>query len=134
MSDASRRLDAVRRIQAVQAQKHRLEEWRLADLRRREGEARAASEALIRAMDGEHPLHGLFVAAGARRLEALSAQEQRLAAERVAQAAAALEQARRLKASEKILAAAQAAYDEERRRLDLVEVLERAGDRAASPP
>jgi hypothetical protein len=133
MSDASRRLDAVRRIQAVQAQKHRLEEWRLADLRRLEGEARAASEALIRAMDGEHPLHGLFVAAGARRLEALSAQEQRLAAERVAQAAAALEQARRLKASEKILAAAQAAYDEERRRLDLVEVLERAGDRAASP-
>jgi hypothetical protein len=133
MSDASRRLDAVRRIQAVQAQKHRLEEWRLADLRRREGEARAASEALIRAMDGEHPLHGLFVAAGARRLEALSAQEQRLAAERVAQAAAALEQARRLKASEKILAAAQAAYDEERRRLDLVEVLERAGDRGASP-
>jgi hypothetical protein len=125
MGDASRRLDAVRRIQAVQAQKHRLEEWRLATIRRQEAETQAATQALIDALDGEHPLHGLFVAAGAKRLESLGRQAQRLAAERVAQAAAALEQARRLKASEKLVAAAEVAYEEERRRLDFLELLDR---------
>lgn len=125
MGDASRRLDAVRRIQAVQAQKHRLEEWRLATIRRQEAETDAATQALIQALDGEHPLHGLFVAAGAKRLESLGRQAQRLAAERVAQAAAALEQARRLKASEKLVAAAEVAYEEERRRLDFLEFLDR---------
>jgi regulator of protease activity HflC (stomatin/prohibitin superfamily) len=134
MTNAFRRLDSVRRIQAVQSQKHRLEEWRLADVQRREAETRAAAEALIKALDGDNPLHGLFVAAGAKRLEALSAQGQRLAAERAAQAARALEQARRLKACEKLLAVAEAACEEERRRVELLDYLDGALGRDDASP
>ncbi|KAA2234718.1 hypothetical protein [Salinarimonas soli] len=134
MTAGSRRLDAVKRIQSVQAQKHRLEEWRLAEVQRRENENRATREAIIAALDGSNPLHGLFVAAGAKRLEALSAQGHRLAAERAAQAGAALEQARRVKACEKLVAVAELACEEERRRLELLDYLDgafAAGD--ASP-
>jgi hypothetical protein len=134
MTMGSRRLDAMKRIQTVQSQKHRLEEWRLVDIRRRENENEAQRVALIQAMDGNNPLHGLFVAAGAKRLEGLSAQAHRLATERAAQAAAALEQARRLKACDKLVAVARVICEEERRRLELLDYLDGAfGAGDASP-
>ena len=79
-----------------------------------------AREDLLAAACADHPLHGLFTAARARRLAALSTEAQRLA---VAQAACAqdlvdLEGRRRL--YERMLAAAVAAAqrEEESRRLD----------------
>jgi len=123
---AQDRLAAVLRIKAVQAQKHRLEEWRLLQARRREAENQAATAALIAALDGEHPLHGLFVAAGARRLETLGVEARRLAAESAAQAAAALEQGRRLKACANLAAQVERACETERRKAEFLDYLDGA--------
>lgn len=124
MTDARAREKALSRIAAVQAQKRRLEEWKLADVHRR---ARAVAEAeaqTVAAMNDGSPLHGLFVAQAGRRLESLARQRRSLEAAIARQGEAVRAEARREKAAEALLAdAARRAEEERRRRADL-EILE----------
>jgi hypothetical protein len=93
-----------------------------------------AREDLLGALGADHPLSGLFAAARARRLAALAAEAQRLAATQAAcaQELVALEGRRRL--CERMLEAAGAALrrEEEARQLD--DVISRHAARPAASP
>ncbi|WP_349369597.1 hypothetical protein [Salinarimonas sp.] len=134
MTDARARAKALSRIAAVQAQKRRLEEWKLADFHRR---ARAVAEAeaqTLAAMGEGSALHGLFVAQAAKRLDSLGRQRRSLEGAIERQGEAVRAEARREKAAEALLAdAARRAEEERRRRADL-EILEAMLARDAAEP
>jgi uncharacterized coiled-coil protein SlyX len=96
------RLRKARRIMAVQAQLHRLAEWRLAALVREEGELDASQQQLIGTLNEDAALHGLFVDAMARRLRALARETDRVKAAQEEQSRRLLEEAMRLKRAERM--------------------------------
>jgi hypothetical protein len=62
------------RILDVQRQLHRIEEWKMSDLQRQLEELDASQQSLIRALNDDDALQGLFIDMTARRLHALSEQ------------------------------------------------------------
>ncbi len=72
MSD--KRLRTLHRILSVQEQLRRTAETKLAGLQRRERELNAAQAEIIAALNGNHHLHGLFVAEMSRSLGKLAKQ------------------------------------------------------------
>ena len=62
----------IHRILAVQQQLYRIEEWKLADLERTLERLEASQQDLIRALNEDDALQGLFIDATARRLRSLS--------------------------------------------------------------
>lgn len=124
MTDVRARQRTLARIRAVQAQKRRLEEWKLADVTRR---ARAVAEAqaqTIAAMNEGSALHGLFVAQTARRLESLARRRRSLEDAIIRQGEAVRAEARREKTAEALLADADRKAEAERRRIADLEALE----------
>lgn len=99
---AAGRLRKVRRIVEVQEELHRLAEWRLAHLGRQEDELREQQEELVRSLNGDSALHGLFVANMARSLRRLAAETERVVGAREAQRRRVHDEAMRLKRTERV--------------------------------
>lgn len=90
------------RLVKVQARLHDLAESRLAKLVREAAELRKAEEELLGTMNADAVLHGLFIDVLARRLKNLAAEIERNRAEQEAQQAKVLEEAMRLKRTERL--------------------------------
>jgi hypothetical protein len=114
----------IHRILDVQQQLHRIEEWRLADLDRTLRELATSERDLIRALNEDEALQGLFIDATARRLASIAEQAARVGKEKTAQEQRLLEHAARKVCAERLVQAvdrevAQAAY--KRNLLDAIE-------------
>ena len=108
MPDPADRLGKIERLLAIQGKIHRLAEWRLAALDRKQAELIADKTALVASLNEAEPLHGLFVEAMARRLTLLAREGNRLARAREAQQRRLLEEGLRLKRFERATGRAQA--------------------------
>jgi hypothetical protein len=89
-------------MQVVQAQLHRVGEWKMADLERRLAELQSDQQALIASLSSDGALRGLFVDAIARRLGRLAQEAAVISVEKEAQALALLEQAGRVICAERL--------------------------------
>lgn len=94
----------IHRILGVQQQLHRIEEWRLADLDRTLSHLAASEQDLIRALNEDDALQGLFIDATARRLTSLSGEAARVNEEKAAQAQRLMEHAARKACAERLAA------------------------------
>jgi len=125
VGEAGERLRRLKRLQDVQKQRHRLEEWKLARLRQEENGLRKAQEEVLDALNADHPLHGLFLAGLGARVGSLGraiSAKQRAGAQ---QAVKTLEQGRRQDVAEKFVRRARRDADEEERRTDFLDYLDR---------
>jgi len=92
----------IHRILGVQQQLHRIEEWRLADLDRTLLALAASEQELIRALNEDDALQGLFIDAMARRLASIAEQAARVGEEKTAQEQRLLEHAARKLCAERL--------------------------------
>lgn len=125
MGEARERMRRLKRLREVQKQRHRLEEWKLARLRQEENGLRRAQEEVLDALNADHPLHGLFLAGLGARVGSLGraiAGKQRAGAQ---QALKTLEQGRRREVAEKFVRRARREVEEEDRRNDFLDYLDR---------
>jgi hypothetical protein len=99
-----KRAQRMERLCDVQRQLHRIEEWKLCEIKRRLAGAEETRDELLAALDRDGTLQGLFYGACARRLDALARAAEEARREQEAQTATILEQAARLKAAERISA------------------------------
>lgn len=118
------RLKKLRRIQAVQADMHRLAEWRLAVLTRKEQQLTDDQTALIGTLNSDDTLHGLFVAAMARRLRALAGETEVVRAAKETQADKVLEEAKRLKRTERMSDRAAVEHERSLEKVELQRLVE----------
>jgi len=118
------RLAKVRRIQAVQAELHRLAEWRLAGLARKQQELAEEQTVLIETLNDEDQLHGLFVGAMARRLRTLAGETERVKVAHEAQTDRVLDEARRLKQAERMVDRVSVDHRRETEKRDLQALVE----------
>jgi hypothetical protein len=95
----------IHRILDVQQQLHRIEEWRLADLDRTLLALAASEQELIRALNEDDALQGLFIDAMARRLASIAEQAARVGEEKTAQEQRLLEHAARKVCAERLVQA-----------------------------
>jgi CRP-like cAMP-binding protein len=122
----------VHRMLAVQQQLHRIEEWRLAELRARLDELAADQKELIAALNEDDALQGLFIDSMARRLQSLSEAASATGKDTQLQAVRLLEQAGRLICAERLAKAADLQELRSNEKSDLAEAIERLGDAQAS--
>jgi len=100
----SERAQKAHRVLDVQRQLHRIEEWRMSDLQRRLDELEGEQQSLIRALNDDAALQGLFIDTMARRLRSLAEETTRVGRERDAQAARLAEHAARVACAERLCA------------------------------
>jgi hypothetical protein len=93
------------RILAVQRQLHRIEEWKLANLERTLEGLAASEQDLIRALNEDDALQGLFIDATAGRLRTLAEEAARVRDEKTAQSARLIEHAARKACAERLVEA-----------------------------
>ena len=96
------RLRKLQRILKVQRQMQEIAELKLAHLEKRGAELDEAQVSLIRSLNEESPLHGLFVDMMARRLTRLTTESDRVNEMRAEQAERLLAQARRVRTTERL--------------------------------
>lgn len=113
------------RILGVQQQLHRIEEWRLADLERTLRDLAAAEQDLIRALNEDDALQGLFIDATARRLASIAEEAARVGKERTAQEQRLLEEAARKGLAERLAQAADREVAQAADRRALIDAIER---------
>lgn len=97
------RLLKLQRLLRLQEQLHRQAEWKLAALQRQEAELQETQKALVGALNDTDALHGLFVAATARRLKAVGAEVQQVQRARDVQKERVLEAGMRMKHAERMV-------------------------------
>jgi hypothetical protein len=96
------RLAKIARMTTVQRQMHRLAEWQLFDLMRREDRLREETRELITSLNDETSLHGLFVESMAKHLTAVGIEAGAVAKAREAQSERVLAEGRKLRHVERI--------------------------------
>ncbi len=121
----------VHRILALQQQLHRIEEWKLMELRRRLEELEASRRDLIRALNEDDALQGLFIDALARRLRSLSEEASRVGQEQDAQMARLIEHTARKLCAERLAEAVDRHVARAGDKRQLVDVIERVTGLAA---
>lgn len=102
MSGMKERAERLRRILAVQEQMHRIEEWKLAELQRRQAELEGLQRDIIGALNDDSALHGMFLDAAARRLSSLTEETSLVEGEKVNQVAKLAEETARLRHAERL--------------------------------
>ncbi len=125
------RLRKIERVLAVQEQMHRLAEWRIAALDREKAEIARGQESLLGALNGDDPMHGLFVEAMTRRLTALTREADRLAKAREVMEKKLTEETLKLKRTERMtdrVRREHATSEEKRLFQDLLETLGKTRD------
>ncbi len=100
----SARAEKASRILSVQRQLQRIETWKLAELQNRMAELEATQAELIRALNDDEALHGLFIDTMASRLRLLSEESARVAVERDVQSRRTAEQSGQAKLAERLSA------------------------------
>lgn len=100
----SARAEKASRILSVQLQLQRIETWKLAELQNRMAELEATQAELIRALNDDEALHGLFIDTMATRLRLLSEESARVAVERDVQSRRTAEQSGQAKLAERLSA------------------------------
>jgi hypothetical protein len=115
----------VHRILGVQQQLHRIEEWRLADLDRTLRELATSERDLIRALNEDEALQGLFIDATARRLASIAEQAARVGKERTAQEQRLLEHAARKVCAERLAQAVDREVAQAADKRNLLDAIER---------
>ncbi len=100
----SARAEKASRILSVQLQLQRIETWKLAELQNRLAELEATQAELIRALNDDEALHGLFIDTMATRLRLLSEESARVAVERDVQSRRTAEQSGQAKLAERLSA------------------------------
>jgi hypothetical protein len=98
-----KRLQKTKRLLKVQEQLYQIAEWELATLQRQATELRSTQETLIATLNDDEALHGLFVEARSRRLQALAVEEGRVNVAQVEQKKAALDRAMQVKRTERMV-------------------------------
>ena len=121
----------IHRILSVQQQLYRIEEWKLADLERTLEQVGASERDLIRALNEDDALQGLFIDALARRLRALAEQAAKVGEERVAQSARLLEHAARKICAERLAETVDQQAARATDKKELLDTIERCLGRAA---
>lgn len=115
----------IHRILGVQQQLHRIEEWRLADLDRTLRELAATEQDLIRALNEDEALQGLFIDATARRLASIAEQAARVGKEKTAQEQRLLEEAARKVCAERLAHAVDREVAQAADKRNLLDAIER---------
>jgi hypothetical protein len=108
----NRRLRKIERLLALQEQLHRLAEWKLAALDRKQAELASDQASLIGALNRDDPLHGVFIEAMARRLNALAREADRVNRARAAASRRLAEEGLTLKRAERMTVRARRQYEE----------------------
>jgi uncharacterized coiled-coil protein SlyX len=121
----------VHRILAVQQHLHRIEEWKLSDLQRKLEELQTLQESLIRALNEDHALQGLFIDCMARRLRVLADEAALVGRQRQVQTVQLLEQAARKACAERLAGAADREMERAAAKKELLDVIEQAVGSAA---
>ncbi len=125
------RLKKIERVLAVQAQLHRLAQWKMAALERAKAENADGQVDLLSALNADTELHGLFVEAMTRRLTALARDAERLERARRVMEEQLAEEGLKLKRTEKMTGRVRREHAQGRdKRLfqDLLETLAKARD------
>jgi len=120
------RVRKAERIVDVQRQMHRIETWRLEELKRGLADMEAALAGIIEALNSEGALHGLFLEQTAKRLRLLAEQASRTGREIDAQATVVLDRGTKLKTAERHSDGVADAYEKDQDRKELQDVIERA--------
>jgi hypothetical protein len=107
------------RILAVQRQMHRIEEWKLAQLEQELAQLEALKVDLMRALNDDSALHGLFIDVMARQLNSLTERTARVDSQKQEQLPRLISEATKVKMAEK----ATKLIDLEVRRSDDLKVL-----------
>ena len=115
----------IHRILDVQQQLHRIEEWRLADLDRTLLALAASEQELIRALNEDDALQGLFIDATARRLASIAEQAARVGEEKTAQEQRLLEHAARKLCAERLAEAVDRQVVRAADKTQLLDIIER---------
>jgi replicative DNA helicase len=115
----------VHRILDVQRQLHRIEEWRLADIERALADLAATEQDLIRALNADDALQGLFIDALARRLASIAEEAARVGDEKTAQEQRLLEQAARKVCAERLAQAVDREVAQDADKRALIDAIER---------
>lgn len=119
-----KRLRKTKRILRVQEQLHRITEWKIVSLQRQAAELEQAREEIIKTFNENDPLHGLFVEAASRRLQSLAGQASQVRQEQDRQKDIALEQAMKVKRSERMIGTLTAERRRELEKKDLLALLD----------
>ena len=120
-----KRLDSMERILDVQRQLRRIAEAKLGELERREARLQATRHQLVDALNGDNPLHGLFVDAMARRVKSVSREINSLGRAKEAQSKRLLEQTGKMKRAERAAASLDREYQAALEKRDLAELIDR---------
>jgi hypothetical protein len=96
-----RRLQKTRRLLKLQAQLHEIDKWKLAELQQKVAGLQEEQSALIMTLNDDETLHGLFVEARAKRLQALAAEEVQVRQAQERQTKIAFDRAMKVKRTER---------------------------------
>jgi hypothetical protein len=128
------RLRAVQRILSVQAQLHRLAQWKLAGLERREDALQERHESLLRFVDEDGAYAALFGDALMRRLRSISEEKAQVSTAKHEQAEKTLEELRRVGQMQRMGDELEDEARQERERQELRDILELLGHRRHASP
>jgi hypothetical protein len=123
------RYRAVKRVLAVQNQMHRLAQWKLAELERKEDALRDNQERLLRFLDQEGSYTALLSDTLMRRLRNVSEQKAQTAIEKEKQAERTLEESRRKGRMQRMVDHVAGDARREEERSELRDVLEQINNR-----
>lgn len=98
-----RRLQKTRRLLKLQEQLHEIDKWKLVELQQKAAGLQKEQSALIMTLNDDETLHGLFVEARAKRLQALAAEEVQVKQAQEQQAKVALDGAMKVKRTERVV-------------------------------
>lgn len=124
-NDTARRASRSRNILAVQRQLQRVEEQRLAEIKRRVNSLAELETELIELLNTEDTMRGLLTFTGVRRLSMVQSEMGRVEEKRQVQSERLITQTSRMKLAEKLNAEAEADVRKERDQQDLSEAIER---------
>lgn len=126
------RVDRANRIVRLQHQLRRVEEARLREIEHALAENEAAQRDLMEALNEDQALRGLFLAAAARRLRALSIEADAMTREKELQAARLKERSVQVRGAERLAQSAEREEQREASRRELAGVVEQAVARTAT--
>ena len=115
----------IHRILDVQQQLYRIEEWKLADLERTLERLEASQQDVIRALNEDDALQGLFIDAMARRLRSLGEEASRVGQDKDAQSARLLEHGARKVCAERLAEAVDRQVVRAADKTQLLDIIER---------
>ncbi len=124
-NETARRASRSRNILAVQRQLQRVEEQRLAEIKRRANSLAELETELIELLNTEDTMRGLLTFTGVRRLSMVQSEMARVEENKQVQSERLITQTSRMKLAEKLNAEAEADVRKERDQQDLSEAIER---------